>query len=450
MTLPDYFLADLDVEPTPSLVREAARTVRRNRQRFLLERTTEEVINILSEVASNWLRPENPFRARALEEGPKATRFSEPVLRRGLDAFFSSVTPDQLESLLIQELGQECRLDRFSTLESGSQSAALARGPELIAHITAGNLPLPALFSMLSGFLIRSAQFIKCAQGADFFPRLLGHSIYAVDAKLGACLEIATWPGGHQDLEAHLFQETELVTATGRNETLNSIRARLPDGVRFVGYGHKISFAYMAREILTRGGMSQWLPRVVEDITAWDQHGCLSPHVLYVESGGTVSAIDVAEQLGDALAERESVEPRGRLTDEESALIRMKRDFYKVRAAHSYETQLWTSRDTTAWTVVFEQDPIFQLSCANRFIYVKPVANLEEVLRVAEPLRHQVSTVGLAVPAKNMESLAWDLARWGVSRVCPVGRMQNPPLTWRHDGRPPLGDLVLWTDLERP
>jgi len=26
--------------------------------------------------------------------------------------------------------------------------------------------------------------------------------------------------------------------------------------------------------------------------------------------------------------------------------------------------------------------------------------------------------------------------------------MQNPPLTWRHDGRPALGDLVMWTDVE--
>jgi len=26
--------------------------------------------------------------------------------------------------------------------------------------------------------------------------------------------------------------------------------------------------------------------------------------------------------------------------------------------------------------------------------------------------------------------------------------MQNPPLAWRHDGRPPLADLVSWTDWE--
>jgi hypothetical protein len=26
--------------------------------------------------------------------------------------------------------------------------------------------------------------------------------------------------------------------------------------------------------------------------------------------------------------------------------------------------------------------------------------------------------------------------------------MQNPPMGWRHDGRPTLGDLVTWTDWE--
>jgi hypothetical protein len=52
------------------------------------------------------------------------------------------------------------------------------------------------------------------------------------------------------------------------------------------------------------------------------------------------------------------------------------------------------------------------------------------------------------VPEHKLEELATQLARWGATRVCPLGRMQNPPLTWRHDGRPALGDLVLWTDFE--
>jgi hypothetical protein len=44
-------------------------------------------------------------------------------------------------------------------------------------------------------------------------------------------------------------------------------------------------------------------------------------------------------------------------------------------------------------------------------------------------------------------SFASDLARMGVHRVCPIGQMQRPPLSWHHDGRPNLADLVNWTDL---
>ena len=44
---------------------------------------------------------------------------------------------------------------------------------------------------------------------------------------------------------------------------------------------------------------------------------------------------------------------------------------------------------------------------------------------------------------------ATEWARWGATRICAIGQMQNPPLTWRHDGRPSLGDLVTWTDWEQ-
>ena len=76
------------------------------------------------------------------------------------------------------------------------------------------------------------------------------------------------------------------------------------------------------------------------------------------------------------------------------------------------------------------------------------VAHLTDALHHAERVRGQVSTVGLGALGDNAPELVMQLARWGVTRVCPLGQMQNPPLTWRHDGRPALGDLVTWTDWE--
>ena len=65
-----------------------------------------------------------------------------------------------------------------------------------------------------------------------------------------------------------------------------------------------------------------------------------------------------------------------------------------------------------------------------------------------DELRGKVSTVGMAAPPEKLRELARRFACWGATRICPLGQMQNPPLTWRHDGRPALGDIVLWTDVE--
>ena len=79
---------------------------------------------------------------------------------------------------------------------------------------------------------------------------------------------------------------------------------------------------------------------------------------------------------------------------------------------------------------------------------MKGIKDLTEAMQNAEGVRGQVSTVGLAATEDKAQALATELARWGVARVCPLGQMQEPPLAWRHDGRPALGDLVTWTDWE--
>ena len=445
MNLPNYFLADLPPEATlsPAMVTEACQTLKRNRAQYLTPRTTPSLVHLLCEVGAGWLKPDNAFRRVALELGPGKTGFAKGTLQKGLDHFFGQLTPDNFQALLAQELGDA----------EFSRRSPVARhhwfGPELLVHVAAGNIPNPTLMSLTLGLLTRSAQFLKCASGSAFLPRLFAHSIYEADAKLGACLEIAEWRGGHADLESALFAEADCVTATGSDETLAAIRARLPVRTRFLGYGHRVSFGFVAGEVLAGFFADKIVSRAADDVVAWNQLGCLSPHVIYVQTGGETAPEKFAERLAAELEQREQIEPRGELPAEHAAVIASRRGIYEVRAAHSPETtQHWCSKNSTAWTVVYEADARFQMSCLHRFIYVKPVRDLAEALHHAEMVRGQVSTVGLAAPEPKQEALASQLAQWGVTRVCPLGRMQSPPLTWRHDGRPALGDLVTWTDVE--
>ena len=453
MELPNYFIADLHPEAalTAKMLREACDSLRQNRERYLRPRTTEQIIRIIARLADNWLDPEFPFRRHVLAKGPEATGFSESILEHGLDCFFRQITSDSLTAFMQQELGHPGRLDTFRSdvTEQRFQRSALAHGPQLLVHICAGKLPNPTLTSIITGLLVQSAQVVKCATGGSFIPRMFAHSLYQADPKMASCLEIVEWRGGHEpELESVLFGECDVVTATGADETLAAIRQQLPPNVRFIGYGHRVSFGYVASDALDGHSVDDLVRRAADDIVAWDQLGCLSPHLFYVEAGGPTTPEKFAERLANELAGREHSTPRGRIHPDAAGAIAYRRSFYEVRSASNSDTKLWKSDDSTAWTVIYEPEPQFQLSCLHRFVLVKGVAGLDEALAGLDAWREKISTVGLAAGDDKRRPYAERLARLGASRICPIGRMQNPSLFWHHDGRPALADLVTWTDWE--
>ncbi|HEV2694514.1 MAG TPA: acyl-CoA reductase [Verrucomicrobiae bacterium] len=452
MNLPDFYLADLPPEATlsPSMITDSCHALKRNREKYLSSRPLDGIIKTLCDVGAEWLQPENKFRKLALEHGSAQTGFSKPVLERGIDGFFRNFTPENFQALLEQEIGGAARLEKFTANNPAAESShlALANGPEFLVHIAAGNIPNPTWMSLTLGLLTRSAQFVKCATGSSYLPRLFAHSIYELDHKLGACLELAEWRGGNIDLEGRLFAEADCVTATGSDETLAAIRQVLPSKVRFLGYGQRVSFGFVTREVLRDESVAKIVSAAADDVIAWDQNGCLSPHVIYVEERGLVESDRFAELLAVELAKREAAEPRGNLSVENSATIASRRALYEAIVVHRADAKIWQSHGSTAWTVVFEHDTRFQFSCLNRFIYIKPVPDVADVLQGIDAVHGKVSTVGIAAPPEKMKELAVRFARWGATRICPLGQMQNPPLTWRHDGRPALGDLITWTDYE--
>ncbi len=453
MELPNYFLVDLPAEATltATMIEEACQTLKRNRERYLSNRTTASLVRLLGNLGENWMDAEYPFRKFALEHGPAATNFSRQTLANGLDGFFSQLTQENLNALLLQDLGHAQRLDEPSATSADQKAAraAILTGPEFLVHITAGVIPNAAFLSIILGVLTRSAQFVKCPTGSTYLTRLFAHSLYDADPKLASCLEVAEWRGGYAPLESILFREADCVTTTGGDETLSKIRSQVPLKTRLLTHGHRVSFAFITQEALSNTSVKKLVARAATDVVAWNQLGCLSPHVIYVENGGAVVPEHFAQMLADELFAREKTEPRGTIPTEVGATISSRRSFYEVRAAHSPDTRLFKSEDSTAWTVIFEADPRFQISCLNRFIYVKPVTDLASAMQGADAVRNSVSTVGLAATEERAPTLVTQLARWGVTRVCLLGQMQSPPLTWRHDGRPSLADLVTWTDWEQ-
>ncbi|MGB0419879.1 MAG: acyl-CoA reductase [Limisphaerales bacterium] len=452
MKLPNYFLADMGSGQRlePKTLREACLTLKRNRRQYLQERTTPTLIRTLANVAENWTLEHYPIRKWTLERGPQETGFPLTTLTKGIDQFMAQMNETSLQALIQQDLGHLKRLDQPCSNEAdpSGQRLSMAFGSELIFHISGGALPNAIFTHMILGILTKSAQLIKCPSGGSFLARMLAHSLYDADPKLGTCLEVAEWEGGDHELETIAMEEAETITATGSDATLASVHQRVTPSKRFLAYGHKVSAALITKGALQGLSTRKLLHKVVDDIVAWNQRGCLSPHVIYVEDNPDLPPIQFAERLADYLQDRELEEPRGSILPGEAARIRSRRSFYTIRAAHAPGTAFWESKGNTNWTVVFEEDPIFQTSCLNRFIYVKRIERVKEVIDGLESMHGKVSTLALAAAPSEADEIVEVMGRWGVSRICPIGSMQQPPLGWRHDGRPALGDLVRWVDWE--
>jgi len=96
MNLPNYFLADLPPETTlsPVMITEACQTLKRNRERYLATRSTQNLVDVLSALAGDWLAPDHPFRKLALEQGPAAPVAPVPAQLRVVEAIATEPEPE--------------------------------------------------------------------------------------------------------------------------------------------------------------------------------------------------------------------------------------------------------------------------------------------------------------------------------------------------------------------
>ncbi|HEX7238868.1 MAG TPA: acyl-CoA reductase, partial [Longimicrobiaceae bacterium] len=227
-----------------------------------------------------------------------------------------------------------------------------------------------------------------------------------------------------------------------------SIRARTPVAARFLGYGPKVSFGVVGRGALSAEAAREAARGAALDASTFDQQGCVSPHLFYVEKGGAVNPRQWARLLAAEMEALEGHLPRGTLSPSESSAIRQLRGEAEFAQLAGGGVELHASAQGTAWTVVYDPDAAFAPSCLNRVVRVKPVGDLEEVAPRVEGFGHLLQTVGVAAAPDRAAALAEALGRAGASRVAPLGAMAWPPGTWHHDGHPPLRELLRWCDLE--
>lgn len=430
----------------PGLLRAQLEALREAGE-LLARRPVAEVVAVVDEVAARLLDPGDELRRTAEAVLPGVTGSSAAMTARVLDGMAADWRRPRLEALLRSELGDPTVLDSF-TPRDGEGTKVRAMGPGLTVHFLSGNIPGVGVTSLIRALLVKSPSLAKTGAGEPVLPALFARGVAEADAELGRCLAVAYWRGGDEALESVALEYADAVIAYGGSRTIESIRDRAPRGAVFLGYGHKLSFGLIAREALTAADARRTAADAALAVAMFDQHGCVSPHLFYAESGGEVAPAAWARMLAEELERLRTELPRGPLHAEESAAIVQTRGAGEFAALAGGDVEVHASAGGTDWTVVFDADPAFEASCLNRVARVKAIDDIAHVPPLVREVAPYLQTVGVAGPAARIAPVAEALARAGASRIAPLATMPWPPSTWHHDGRPPLRDLLRWCDWE--
>lgn len=338
----------------------------------------------------------------------------------GFAEYLGDLRAGDLLALVTAELGHPGILDDF---QPHGAAMAQAFGPGTILHVISGNTPHAGLQSLLRGLLLRSHNLCKLPGGG--LPALEAFRA-ALPPELAARVEFS------ESLPDAWLARADAIIVFGSDETVATLRALARPDQRFIAHGHRVSLGLILDDPAHAS-----IPAAARAVSLFDQQGCLSPHAFYVRGD--------ARAYAGALAAEMALLPPGPRLAQEAARLRAWREDFAFRAANDpARLALWASERSTAWTVAFDAaSPEFTLSPLNRVVIVKPLPpDLPAALAAVRP---HLSAIGLWPSTPETAAFARDL---GASRLCPLDRMQFPPLTWHQDGAPSLAALVRWIDFE--
>jgi hypothetical protein len=307
----------------------------------------DRIIQALGRATANWLNPQDPLRQEAVAALQVSAGFTGPMIESALEAAFGELTENKIRAF--------CQED---PILSGRAAGKL---PRTVLHILAGNVFTAWLPGAVITLLLGGDCWLKPSSKEPVFAPLWRRSISRVDLGLAEKIQIVYW-------DEKLLRLVDGIVAYGRDETLAQLRPKVPAGVRWVGFGHKISAGVVFREAQVPGNRSALLERLRQDVEPFCLTGCLSPQIIYWEGG-----------------------------------------------------------DPGPWEEVLRlrvpQTPQFKRFEDWGFVD-------EELSRLAP----HWAAFGYAGPAERLDARRARLEELGFSRICPLGEMQRPPLSWRNGG----------------
>jgi Acyl-CoA reductase (LuxC) len=367
-------------------------------------------------------RSELGRRARALL--PETSGLSAAMVDWGLSHSLAGLDYAQLCSLAGSVAAPHAR-------------AVRVRPGRLCAVVLSGNVFTAVLRAAVWPLLLGWPVLAKASSRDDTLPRLFALALAESDPRLGSGFATVTFAADQADELAVLLAQADAVSVFGSDATLASLRAQLRADVAFQGHGHGLGAAFVGREALRDDEVARAAAEAfAEDVAAYDQRGCMSPHAVWVEAGAHVSPEGFGALLHGALGALAGRLPRGPVPFEAAA---------RELSYRGVAAVVGTLHEGAGHAVAVEQQGALRVSPGHRNVQVLGTAGPAALCAALAPLGVHLKCLGVAgiAPADLLAALPPRVA----PRICPLGEMQRPPPHALTDGVPAWEGLVRYAEL---
>jgi len=366
----------------------------------------------------------------ALPELVQESGFSTEETRKTLALLPTLLDRVNLEKRVKAEFIRPEILDNFYKLPNAqAKTRAIPQG--ILLHVTAGNVFLSAIDSLIMGFLTKNISLLKVSSQNKFFPLYFAKKLSAFDKEkiLSNKFAVLHWKGGDEKTETLIKSKVNAIIAWGGEEMISSYRKDLPAQVKLLDFGPKISLQIISKKSLENKDQKLVAEAIVSDIIPWDQSACTSPQNLYIEEGIDEGAlVSLIEKAFLASPKRGPISP-----DEATEILKE-----KYRGYYSELMEGGKVSDGSEHLIHLEKSKVLRPSPLHRSLIIKRYSSLDELYTVLEPFSYYLQSCSYLLDDTEKESFLNTLALTGIKRFAPLGT-----ITWGMEGAPHDGRFVL-------
>lgn len=346
-----------------------------------------------------------------------------------LFSIISFISTTNMKKKLSSELGTSTpfHLERTSMKEEHFESW-MPLGT--LVHIAPTNVFTVGVLCVIEGLLSGNINILKTSINQNQLPQLFFEALLKYDTLglLKPYIIILEVSSKENELLQCIINCADVVSAWGSEEAISSIRSMTPQGVRFVTWGHKISFAYFTKECFKD---EESIYKVCEDICLLDQNACSSPQDVFIESDNFEELKQFAQTFANILEKVSHKIPRTTPSTPEQAEISTIVSIAKVEEALGLTYVIQDSNFT--WSVIADTRSTLAVSPLYRTILIKPLLS-KDIIATLHPMKSYLQTAALIAPTNRIVELSQKLFGAGCLRIREAGHMHDGYVGEPHDG----------------